>query len=337
MNKTVSIVIPCRNEERYIARCLDSIVNCNYPKELLEVFVCDGKSDDGTVAEIKEFNIYDYINLLINEKLTTPYALNIGIQNSASDVVIILGAHAEIYPDYIDKCVAILNSEKTIGCTGGIIVNVNEDETSLLIALAMSSTFGVGNAHFRTGSKEGYVDTVAFGAYKREVFTEIGFFDEELSRNQDDEFNYRLVKAGYKIFLSPEIRTRYYVRSSIKKLFNQYYQYGYWKVYVNVKHKAVTTARQLIPALFVFFILLFGFLSFLSPTIRLLFFSGLTLYFLLAMYSAVKKSNNLIRIFKILWIFLILHFSYGLGYIEGIIDFLLLRKKISDKKAILNR
>jgi GT2 family glycosyltransferase len=120
----------------------------------------------------------------------------------------------------------------------------------------MSSVFGVGNAHFRTGGKSGCVDTVAFGAYRREVFERVGFFDEELARNQDDEFNYRVVQGGFKIFLDPAIQSDYFVRGSISKLYKQYDQYGYWKVFVNKKHGAVTTLRQLAPPLWVLFLLM---------------------------------------------------------------------------------
>lgn len=336
MHKTVSIVIPCRNEEKYISRCLDSIIKSDFPKNDLEIFVCDGKSDDNTIKEIQKYH-YPFIRLLVNQHQTTPFALNLGIRSSNSDVVIILGAHAEIYPDFINKCLEVLNSEEIIGCAGGIIENVNENEETSIIALAMSSSFGVGNAHFRTGNKKGYVDTVAFGAYKREVFNKIGFFDEELTRNQDDEFNYRLLKSGYKIYLSPEIKSRYFVRSSYKKLFKQYYQYGYWKVYVNVKHHTITTSRQFIPALFVLFLVGFGIISFISLFARWAFIFVLLLYLTGAFYSALQKTKNISKAGRMGYVFFILHLSYGLGYLEGILDFVILRKKISNKKAMLNR
>lgn len=338
MLKSVSIVIPCRNEEKYIGLCLNSIVNTTYPKDKLEVFVCDGRSSDRTLDIVNEFvQNKSYIKLLINEKQTTPVALNLGIKASKSDAVIILGAHAELYPDYIERCVEVLNKDSVIGCAGGIIENINEDARTEVIAKAMSSSFGVGNAHFRTGEKEGYVDTVAFGCYKREVFEKIGLFDEELTRNQDDEFNYRLIKGGYKIYLSHKIRSKYYVRSSYKNLFRQYYQYGYWKVYVNYKHKTVTTVRQIIPAIFVLFIIINGLLALKVEFFKWTLLIGLSLYLLIAFYSAFRKSSKLKTTFKIIMVFFILHFSYGIGYIEAIIDFFLLRKKMQDRKSIMNR
>ena len=196
--KSVAIVIPCRNEEKYIARCIDSILLQDYLHENLSVYICDGKSTDSTVAIINDYSIkHSNIHLLVNEKQTTPFALNLGIKNSSSDIVIILGAHAELYSDYVSNCVDAFNFGTNIGCTGGIIENVYENEIAEVIGKAMSSSFGVGNAHFRTGNKDGFVDTVAFGAYKQEVFDKIGLFDEELIRNQDDEFNYRLFSHIY--------------------------------------------------------------------------------------------------------------------------------------------
>jgi len=188
----VSITIPCRNEEKYIAKCLQSIINSTYPKELLEVFVCDGMSDDTSVQIIQSFTQkYSFITLLENKLKTTQYALNLGINASDADVKIILGAHAEIYPDYIENCIKTFDIDPQIACVGGVLENVMEDEQSRIISLAMSSSFGVGNAHFRTGEKDGFVDTVAFGAYKKNVFEKAGCFDEDLVRNQDDEVRFR--------------------------------------------------------------------------------------------------------------------------------------------------
>lgn len=323
---TVSISIPCRNEEKYIARCLYSIVSCTYPKELLNVYVCDGNSIDRTQEIIQEFQSkYPFIHLLINEKQTTPHALNLGIKADDSDIKIILGAHAEIAPNYIEKCIETFKISKQIACVGGVLENITEDKDTEVIAKAMSSSFGVGNAYFRTGNYSGYVDTVAFGAYKREVFEKIGFFDEQLIRNQDDEFNFRLLKAGYKIYLSSEIRAAYYVRSSFSKLFKQYFQYGYWKVFVNKKHQSVTTFRQLVPFLFVLFFL-FSWIFFLIPIpfFRWIYFTGIILYIIAASAFAIKITDSVNTFFKTIYVFFILHFSYGFGYLLGIKDFLIL-------------
>ncbi|CAN5339799.1 glycosyltransferase family 2 protein [soil metagenome] len=333
--KSVAIAIPCRNEEKYIGRCLDSIVLQDYPQEYLSVYVCDGKSTDATEAIIKDYSVkHPNIHFVLNEKQTTPFALNLGIVNSTADIVIILGAHSEMYVDYVSSCVEAFNFGTNIGCTGGIIENVYENETAEVIGKAMSSNFGVGNAHFRTGNKDGFVDTVAFGAYKREVFDKIGLFDEELIRNQDDEFNYRLLSAGFTIYLYRKIRSKYYVRASFEKLFKQYEQYGYWKVYVGKKHKAVTTMRQVVPLFFVLFLFAGLLLSVFHYVFFLLYLSGLLLYGLGSAYSASKQSANSGQLGKIMLAFFILHFSYGWGYLKGIVDFFILQKSIKKQETL---
>lgn len=334
---TVAIVIPCRNEEKYIARCLDSVLALDYDKSLLQVLVCDGLSTDRTQEIVKEYEKkYPFIRLLINERQTTPFAFNLGIKESSTDLVMSLGAHAELYPDYIKNCLSAFSRDEQIGCVGGYAVNVMEDEVSEIIASAMSSPFGVGNAYFRTGGKEGYVDTVGIGTYKREVFDKAGLYDEELTRNQDDEFNFRVAKAGYKIYLDLRLKTKYYVRASYRKLFRQYYQYGYWKVYVNKKHKTVTTARQLVPLFFVLFLTLGLLISLLSVYLFAAWLFVLLMY-IIGGTAAARVSKKSSHIPKILYTFFILHWSYGYGYLMGIIDFLVLGKRPGQKAAALTR
>lgn len=335
MNKTVSIIIPCKNEEEYIEKCILSVLSNNYPKELVSIYVCDGLSEDKTPEIVQTISLkHSNVHLLKNKKQTTPFALNLGLKKSEADIKIILGAHAEVDKNFITENVKTFKIDTKIGCTGGVIKNVYENNTSKIIGLAMSSPFGVGNAHFRTGAKSGYVDTVAFGAYKKEVFNKIGYFDESLTRNQDDEFNYRLVKNDFKIYLNQNIKSKYYVRASFKKLFRQYYQYGYWKVFVGKKHKAVTSIRQLIPLFFVLFLIFGGLLSLVHPYLFFVFVAGLCTYLIAAFLAAFTLKSNP---FKIVYSFLILHSSYGFGYLLGIFDFLILNKKPNKSSSELTR
>lgn len=333
--KTVSIVIPCFNEKEYILRCLNSIANQSYPKELITTFVCDGNSTDGTQDIIKNYVAKNaQCRLLINEHKTTPHALNLGIKNSTSDVVIILGAHSELDKCFVEKNMETFKEDEKIMCAGGVLENVYENETSKIIGYAMSSSFGVGNAHFRTGAKKGYVDTVAFGAYKKEIFEKVGLFNEALIRNQDDEFNYRVTSAGYKICLNPEIKCKYFVRASYKKLYRQYFQYGYWKVYVNVLHKTVTTLRQLVPAFFVSYLIVLALSLFFGKTFFFGLSSFLMLYLIMAFLFAFRQQSKISAAVKIAFTFFILHFSYGTGYLKGGVDFILLRKSIKKSETL---
>ena len=335
----IKVIIPCRNELGYIGKCLDSLVHCNQTGVELHVWVVDGMSDDGTRALVGEYaERYSFIKLVDNARRTTPYALNLGLEPLDYDIGIILGAHAVVDADFIINNARVLEQHPEVGCAGGIIRNVHENEWSEIISLAMSSVFGVGNAHFRTGGKSGYVDTVAFGAYRREVFERVGFFDEELARNQDDEFNYRVVQGGFKIYLDPAILSDYYVRGSISKLYKQYDQYGYWKVFVNKKHGAVTTLRQLAPPLWVFFLLVGWTGVLIHPILGGMYAVVVAMYVALAFYTASRMPVKSLRNFlMLLRTFGVLHFSYGLGYLRGVIHFYFFGSKPSTHSERLTR
>lgn len=331
----VSIIIPCRNEEKYIAKNINSILHQNYSGEI-EILIVDGMSDDNT-REIVEAYENSNVRLIDNPHKFTPQALNIGVDNSEGDIFIILGGHAFLDEDFVMNNVSILQNDSSIGCSGGQILNIYENKAGELISKAMSSIFGVGNATFRTGGDPGYVDTVAFGAYYRKIHNEIGGFDEDLVRNQDDEYNYKITKAGYKIFFDPKVISHYYVRGSIKKLYKQYYQYGYWKVYVNKKHKTVTTVRQLVPLGLVLGCFVGLFVSLLYPKFAFILSTGLLTYVLLAIVFGLKQGNSLIEGFNVAKVFPVLHFSYGFGYLIGLIQFVVLGKKPSKRSKGLTR
>jgi glycosyltransferase involved in cell wall biosynthesis len=327
----VSIVIPCRNEAGFITRCLSSLEAAQLDRTRTTVLICDGMSDDGTRAEIAMFTArHPWMIMLDNLARTTPHALNQGLRHTNFDVGIILGAHAEVEPDFVMRNLATLRSDATVGCSGGIISNEYGDATSRRIGAAMGHPFGVGGAHFRTGTRSGPVDTVAFGAYRSEVFDRIGWFNERLVRNQDDEFNFRLTRAGFRILLDPAIRSRYYVRASYKRLFRQYRQYGYWKVYVNRLHAALTTMRQLVPAMWVAYLVAGLIACALIPTLGWAYLFGVLIYLAVAMASAWAASGVPRDVPGVVLAFGILHLAYGIGYWQGIVRFVLLRGEPSD-------
>jgi glycosyltransferase involved in cell wall biosynthesis/O-antigen ligase len=334
----LAVVIPCRNEAAYIEGCVRSILEADYPSELLSIRVVDGMSDDGT-REILEALACQFQNVqfLDNPQRTTPVALNLGLRSGGYDAAIILGAHAKVDPGFLRRNVEVLRSDHTVGCSGGVIENVYESETARRIGAAMGHPFGVGSAHFRTGRREGYVDTVAFGCYRSEVFASVGYFDDELVRNQDDEFNYRVTQAGFRILLDLGIRSKYYVRASYPRLFEQYEQYGFWKVYVNRKHGVVTTLRQLVPAAWVGFVLLGLSLSSLNGAIAAAFLAGLALYMLIAWRSSAKVSASLAERYGVIQAFIVLHAGYGIGYLRGIWELLVLRRAPQTKDHVLTR
>lgn len=331
--KTVSVVIPCKNEKEYIKKCLDSFINQTYSNNLYEILVCDGMSEDGTREIIKEYNQkHDNIKLLDNLGISAPKGMNLGIRSSNSDIIIIFGAHAYAKENFIEENVKLLNNTEA-SCTGGPIETINDSDKGKSISLAMSSPFGVGNALFRYAKEEMYVDTVAFGAYEKKVLDKIGCFDEEMTRNQDDELNYRLTKSGFKILLSPKIKSWYYSRSSLKKLWKQYFQYGFWKVRVIQKLGKTPSIRHIVPMLFVLANTLGPILGIFLKPIFYLWLLEIGAYLVLDFILSIKLSNKKWSLFKyILLIFPILHIGYGIGFIEGLFSFCIFKSKNNVKK-----
>lgn len=334
MNKTVSIVIPCRNEENYIKSCVESFLNQEYPMELLTIIVSDGMSTDKTrdiINEIKKEN--SNVVLLDNKGLSAPKGMNLGIKHTNSDIVIIFGAHSYADKNFVSENVKALENEE-VGCAGGLITTINNTDKGSAIAEAMSCPFGVGNALFRYAEKETFVDTVAFGAYRRSVLDKVGLFDEELVRNQDDELNFRVEKSGAKILLSPKIKSTYYGRGDFEKLWKQYYQYGFWKVRVIQKHKRPASIRHLIPLMFVLFLVFGGILSLTSSLLKIGYVTLLSLYLLLDLVFSFKISKKKsFKYFKYLVVsFPILHISYGLGFILGLFNFYVFKSSSLEEK-----
>ena len=327
MKPFVTVIVPERNEEQFIARCLESILHQDYGPEYFEVVVVDGISTDKTCEIIQHLQRqHDNLHLLDNPRRIVPSALNLGLQRAKGEIIIRVDGHATIAPDYISRCVEKLEETKA-DCVGGPINSISENADGRAIALAMSSKFGVGNSRFRVSDGyEGHVDTLAFGAYKRSVFERIGFFDEELVRCQDDEFNYRLIKHGGKIFMTPKISSCYFPRTNLKKLWRQYYEYGLWKIRVLQKHPSVMQPRQFVPPLFVLALSLLTVFSIFTLPIRLALAGVLAIYGMAAVTcaSSLWLSNENCAFPVLLAAFPILHLSYGSGFLFGLFKF---RKK----------
>jgi GT2 family glycosyltransferase len=338
----ISVVIPCRNERSYIAECIGAIYNCTLPLATeITVFVVDGMSDDGTREVVLELTkTYPSLKLIDNERQLTPFAFNLGIYAGGKvDYIQIVGARHILSENYLTNCLQRFRIDSTVWCVGGKIVNEYMNETGRVISKAMSTAFGMGLGNFRTLEQSGFTDTVTSPMYPYWVFEKIGFFDEELIRNQDDDFNFRVTNAGGKIYYDNAISLKYYVRGNYQGLWRQFFQYGYWKVFVNRKHKSVTTLRQLVPPLFVMYLLLLLILPFISMFIFFIGSIPLLLYVLMAFAVAAKIAgeDKQIKLFSLLTVFPILHISYGLGYLKGLFEFVLLNKKPSDKQKRLSR
>jgi len=246
----VSIIVPCFNEEKAIGACLRSILAQTYTRSKLQIIVVDGNSNDKTREVIQDITKDGDIILLDNPLRTPPYALNIGLKAAIGDLIMRVDGHTILAPDYVEICVAALISGD-YDCVGGAIRNRFSTAMGMVNAAVLGSRFGVGNSDFRTAKKRMLVDTVAFGVYRRTVFDKIGLFNENLSRNQDIEFNQRLIKAGGRILLEPRAIAFYQVRETLKGLMEQGYVNGKWNIISTRIAGSHLKLRHFIPMIFV--------------------------------------------------------------------------------------
>ncbi len=324
----VSIIMPIRNEADYIEQAIKSILDSDYPAEQVEILVIDGMSDDGTREIIEKLsNQNNRIKLIDNPKRIVPTAMNIGLKASHGDIFIRIDGHAKIPTDFISESIKCLRENKEAWIVGGHIETVSENYIGRAIASAMRSPIGVGNARFRLGDYEGCVDTLAFGTHHKWIIEKMGNFDEELVRNQDDEFNMRVIQAGGKIWMSKSIHSTYFSRGSLSKLWKQYFQYGFWRIRTLQKHKKPAAFRQLVPLIFVVSILLLGVSGIFWNTCLYLLGIELILYVLGLIVGSLdvgrKSGWQYAPVVPV--VFIILHFAYGLGSIWGIVRFYILK------------
>lgn len=319
----VSIILPERNEANHICECIESIIAQTYPRDSLEVLIVDGMSTDGTKQILKRYcNKYPFIRLLDNTKKIVPRALNMGIKAAKGDIILRMDAHTHYHKDYVLKCVEALKKTGAAN-VGGPIVTLPGSDTLVAkaISLATSNSFGVGNSKFRTADKAQYVDTLAFGAFRRQIFEKVGLFNEKLGRNQDIEFNSRIVRGGGKIYLSPEIKSYYYNQSTLKGLWRQNSRNGMWNIFTLSVNKHALSLRHLIPLFFTLSLLCCLPLSIISSLFLLIFSFIVSVYLITSMAVslkiALKEGYKMIGALPIA--FAVLHFSYGFGCLWGLI------------------
>ena len=325
----VSAIVLCRNEEKFIGKCLDSIIANDYPKEKLEVLVVDGMSEDRTREIVEKYRKeHLFIRLINNSKKLTPFAFNEGIRNSNGELVMIMSAHATYGKDYIKKCVSAshkYNAENVVGIWK--ILPRGDGFIDKAIVLALSSSFGVGNAKYRTDSdkkKEAeYVDTGAYGCYKKSVFENVGLFNENLSRGQDMEFNLRLKMAGGKTILVPDAVVYYSARTDFKSFYKHNFRNGVWAI-IPFKYSTMlpVSFRHLVPLAFVSSLIISGILSLFLPIFIWPFLFIICSYFLCNIYFSIKiavKKKDIRYFFMMPIIYSSLHTTYGLGSLWGLL------------------
>lgn len=322
----VSLILPIRNEADYIERSLRAVLEQDYPGEM-EILIADGMSTDGTRRIIHEFaRQYPQhtVNILDNPEKIVPTGMNIALRHARGEIIIRADGHCVIAPDYVRRCVEQIQRDDIEG-VGGSMESIGETEVAQAIAFGTSSMFGVGNSVFRTRvGRNMLVDTVPFPAYTRKIIRRAGLYDEEMVRNQDDEYNYRIRELGGKIMLAADVRSKYFSRASLVGLWRQYFQYGYWKVRVLQKHPLQMSLRQFVPPVFVV-ALIFSVVMLFFPVTGLIYPALVIPFFYMgfnlagSFYLAMKNGLKYLKLLPI--VLLVLHVGYGLGFLIGLVKF----------------
>lgn len=319
----VSVIVPIRNESKYIEKCIESIFNQDYPKNLLEIIFVDGNSEDNTVDIIKKYITEGCnIRLLNNPNKFIPHALNIGIKSAVGKYIVRMDAHSQYANDYISKCIEYLEKTDAIN-VGGPVITAGKTVLQKVIAAAYHSDFALGGGKNHDKDYEGYADTVFLGTFKKQDIIDIGMYDERFIRNEDDDLTFRMIERGFKIYSTPAIKSVYYPRSTYSSLFKQYFEYGMWKVAIIKKHGRPARLSHLVPMAFVAFLAIFGIASFFFEKIFWMFIFVMGIYILLNLYFSFKndKVTTISDKLRLLLVHFILHISYGLGFWVGIFKF----------------
>jgi len=309
----ISVVCPVYNEEAYIGQVLAFFIQAN-PREK-ELLVIDGGSQDQTCQLVSEWaDRYPNITLLHNPDKYVPFALNKAIPLCKGEYIVRLDAHTEYASDYFEKILETF--EKTgAGIVGGPMRAQGKSAFQKAVAYCTSTTLGVGDSSFHDEHAEGLVDSVYLGAWRKSIFETTGLFDTQMVRNQDDEFHYRAKSKGVAIYLNPEIRSLYFPRSTLSKLFSQYYQYGLYKPLVLRKVRSEMKLRHLVPSCFVMYLVLLPIAWALAgPWVlvpALLYVTAILFFFLKSPAPFMEKLNYFV-------VYPALHLAYGTGFLAGL-------------------
>jgi glycosyltransferase involved in cell wall biosynthesis len=322
MRSTVSIIVPCYNEQEMIGSLLGAIAAQTYPRELLEVVIADGMSQDGTRGAIRAFGETHpglSVRVVDNSQRTIPSGLNLAVREARGEIVIRLDAHSIPIPEYVERCVQDLENGKGSNVGGVWIIRPGgEGWIAAGIAAAAGHPLGAGDASYRLNAKAGEVDTVPFGAFRRSLLGTLGGFDESLLTNEDYEFNTRIRRAGGVIWLDPEIRSLYVARSSLPELAKQYWRYGFWKLRMLLRYPDSLRWRQAIPPLFVLSVLVLAVTAVLWRPALLILGVDLILYLgavTLAGAGMAIRSRQLVLMPGAALAMMTMHTAWGSGFL----------------------
>lgn len=319
----VSALLVTRNEKQFVEQALLSLVEQTYPKTQYEIIIIDGLSDDGTRDVINniinKYSTEDFrIQLINNDKKILSSGWNLGIRAASGEYVVRIDAHAKASPNFIEKNIETALDHPDVICVGGKLITEAAEGSNSIVSKVLSSPFGVGNSSFRVSDTAGYVDTAVYGLYKKEIFNEVGYFNEGYVRNQDIEFHSRVKEIGGKFYFNPEIVSTYYARDTVGKMVRQAYGNGKWNMVLLKENKSALSVRHLVPFFFVLFLLSSTIAGLGNRKIWVFEKGILALHIFLGIVFAVKKTKNVFEIVQMPFLFLMLHISYGIGYFAGI-------------------
>ncbi len=322
---SVTVIIPCRDEGHYISQCLDSIVANDYPKERFEILVVDGMSKDRTRSMVESYvQRYPFIRLVPNPKRIFPSGVNVGVRHAKGEIIVIMNAHSTYTNDYISQCVRYLQ-ETGADNVGGVLTTVPSSNTLIArsIAIALSHPFGTLTSHFRIGAKElKWVDTVAFGCYRKGIFERVGLFNEDLVRSSDMDFNVRLRRIGGKILLVPSIIAYYRPQFKLWRFWRHNFLDGVWAIYPLRFGSPIFSLRHLTPIILLFAFSGFVTLAILWPVLLWLPLSMLGGYALIALHASTRiavQERKPSYVITLPLVFMVRHSGYGLGSIAGLL------------------
>ncbi len=323
----VSIIVPCYNEQATIRQLLDAVLAQTYPRSQMEIVIADAFSQDNTREQINLFQRDHYdlsLRVVDNGRRTIPAALNLAIKAARGEIIIRLDAHSQPNPEYVERCVQALEDGKGTNVGGAWEIRPGgKSWIAESIAVAAAHPLGVGDAMYRLHPKAGAVDTVPFGAFRRELIDQIGGFDETLLSNEDYEFNTRVRQSGGVVWLDPQIRSTYFARSSFRELVRQYWRYGFWKWRMLKRYANTIRWRQALPPLFVASLIALILLSFWFSLFRWLLSIEIILYLLVLMAASVQVGFRNRKSFLVIGLPLsisMMHLSWGSGFLFSIIS-----------------
>jgi len=323
--ETVSVIIPCYNEERFIGHALEQLAH-QFELDRYEIIVVDGLSDDNSRSVIEDFKTRRpdvSVSLLENPARNIPTALNLGIAAAKGSVIARMDAHAAPSDGYIRRCVEVLQTG-TAGVVGmPCLVRAGADTpVAHAIAAAVSHPFGIGNARYRLGSDgppQESVDTVAFSCFRKSLWQELGGFNEGLLTNEDYDFNYRVRQSGRDVILDRGGHCDYFARTTIRKLAAQYWRYGRWKAHMVRLQPGSIKLRHVVAPAFILSLLVLALLAIIwTPARWLLLIESIVYLFaaLAAGWHTTRRSDRSLGLVLLMpLVFATIHLSWGTSFL----------------------